>query len=436
MKGLAGMTRLGTLSGGIADAGFASLATFAVGLVATQVLEPAPLGVYANFFAAFLVGTVIPAQLTFTPAEVISVSFPMGGRARVLRRSIRAGLGAALLSSAVMLLPAAAMWSFAEPGTIFMLTSTGMVAAFLSPIQDHVRRVLIQDDESWRAATVSIIQFATIAVAVLVMLQLGIATEWIPFGALSIANTVSLTSGLLIARLPRLEALPHDFTFRSLAGTGRWLVASQVVPTGAVFLATVIIAHLASAEALGYAEASRIAAQPVLVLGFGLAAVAAPRAMSAAGRRDRDAARRVRRFFFVALGGFSVVYLAVAGFAWPGNPMLYLVENAYEVPGLTALAILGNAWNGSNYAGQAELTGGEFERDLARFNFYSSATLLASAFLGGIIGAFARPLGVLLQGLTKHGFYVRGLRRMYRTPPTETSKRTPSNEPEPVSPRT
>lgn len=419
---------LRTISGGVIDAGFASLATFVIGLAASRTLSPADLGVYSIFFTAFLTGTVIPAQLVYVPAEVICVSFPVGQRARLLRHTMRIGHSAALASAGTMLFATAAAFQIASPETILALTSTSMVAAYLSPIQDHVRRVLIKDDIPWRAAAISVTQFTTIILAVGVLMLLSVPDAWVPFGGLAIANMVSLTTGLIIARLPRLERLPTQMTFRSLSSAGRWLVLSQLIPTGAMFLAATMVTYLAGAEAAGYAEAARIAGQPLLVLGFGLGAVFEPRFMERAGRRNLQSARRARRVFqgLMALSGLG--YLAIAGWDWFLNPMAYLVPEAYTVSGLAALTIVANFANGATYAGQAEMTGGRREKPLAHIHSVCSAALLVAAGTAPVTRSFARPLGVLLQGLARLVWYRLALRRMYASPPTMAARAATATE--------
>jgi O-antigen/teichoic acid export membrane protein len=412
-----------TISGGVVDAGLASLATFVIGLAATRTLDAAELGVYAIFFTAFLTGTVIPAQLVYTPAEVVCVSYPVGERTRLLRRSLLVGHWAALASSGTMLLATVAAWRIGTPPVIIALTATGMVAAYLSPIQDHIRRVLIKDNTAWLAAAISVIQVVAIVVAVIALTLLDLPSAWIPFGALAIANTCSLLTGFLIVRFPSLEPLPTPMTLRSLSAVGRWLVVSQLIPTGATFLAATIVSYLAGAADLGYAEAARIAAQPLLVLGFGLASVFEPRFMEAAGRRNLAAARRVRLMFHTLMIVSGAAYLLMGGWAWFLNPMAYLVPDAYVVPGLAAFTILANLANGATYAGQSEMIGGRRERPLARIHSVCSAAMLVAAATAGVTRSFARPLGLLLQGLARLVWYRGAARRRYATPPPTMPER-------------
>jgi O-antigen/teichoic acid export membrane protein len=405
---------LTSVSGGIVDAGFASLATFAMGLTATRVFSASELGVYAIFFTAFLTAAVIPTHLVYTPAEVVCVAHPIGQRTRVLRRSLRSGHGVAALSASMVLLATAAAWPIATPRTVLALTVTCMVAGFLSPIQDHVRRVQIKDGAAWLAAIVSFVQFTAIAVALGVLWLSPLDVAWLPFGSLAAANAVSLTAGLAFSRFHRLRPLPEPMSFRTLVPSGRWLTVSQVLPTGATFLAATIISRLAGTAELGYAEAARIAAQPLLVIGFGIAAVFQPRFMVAASQRDLREARITRRLFHGTMALCTIGYLVVGGWSWSLNPMAYLMPQAYAIPGLVALYVVANLANTATYSGWSELAGGGHEVPLAGINSLASIGLLVAAVTARVTGAFAQPLGVLLQGLARLGLYWPAQRAMYR----------------------
>lgn len=410
------------VSGGVSDAGLASLATFTMGLAATRLLSPDELGVYAIYFTAFLTGVEFPTGGVFAPAEVVSVAHPVGQRVRVLRRSLRAGSIAALASAVTMLAATAVSWSIATPRMILAFTVTGIVAAYLSPIQDHVRHVLIKDDQSWSAALISTVQLLMMVVAIAGLWFSGIEDAWIPFGALAAANATSLMFGLALVRFPRLQALPSPMTLRGLSSSGRFLVVSKLVPTIAAFLAATIISRLAGAAELGYSEAARLAAQPVLVAALGLVAVFEPRFMEAAGRRNHASAHRGRLTFYGLLAVLGIVYLAVGGWNWALNPMAVLMPDAYVIPGLVAVYVIANLANGTTYAGWGELAGGGYESPLAKASSTASSAWLLAAFTAGATGAFARPIGLFLQSVARHILYWRMKRHMYTMPPTITDE--------------
>ncbi len=74
-------------------------------------------------------------------------------------------------------------------------------------------------------------------------------------------------------------------------------MAMAMIPFGTSFVGVLLIVELAGPEAMGFAEAARVAAQPILVLATGLSAVLGPRGMEAAIRRTRPQAQKVLRLF-------------------------------------------------------------------------------------------------------------------------------------------
>ncbi len=83
---------------GLADAALASLATFAVGIVAVRTLSPANLGAYAIFLSAFLLAAALGTQLLLIPAETVIVSELQGDKLGAHRRTVRFGALLALPS--------------------------------------------------------------------------------------------------------------------------------------------------------------------------------------------------------------------------------------------------------------------------------------------------------------------------------------------------
>ena len=134
---------------GLVDQGFASLATFVIGLYALGLTNEfvSAAGAFALFFGAFRIATVIPTWLMFVPAEVASLDHERRQRGGVLAQSLKLGLGPSLLAAPLVLLPIlwiSYFWTPEEqPDTILLVAYGlgGVIAAFLSPIQDHVRRV-------------------------------------------------------------------------------------------------------------------------------------------------------------------------------------------------------------------------------------------------------------------------------------------------------
>ncbi|MDJ0954380.1 MAG: hypothetical protein QNJ81_11945, partial [Acidimicrobiia bacterium] len=278
------------LPAGVADAAFASLATFAAGLSAVNLFNDVDRGVYAIFFTAFGLGVVLPWNLILIPAEVNAVSFPVADRMRRARDTFRMGIPMAVLGALAIVVAALLSSSLTDSGVVWGLSITAAITTVLSPLQDHMRRLLHIAEMSWQAAAVSGVQFVGVVVSLGVMLAVDAPVAVMPFGSLAIANALSLTTGLILGDVRHQKPLDTPLRFGTLAREGRWLLTQSIVPNVAHFAVAAIIAALAGAEALGYAEAARVVAQPVLVLATGLTAVLAPRAMEAGMNRDLSSA--------------------------------------------------------------------------------------------------------------------------------------------------
>ncbi|MCP4964942.1 MAG: hypothetical protein GY926_06875 [bacterium] len=400
MKTRTSLTR--QLPAGIVDASSASLATFLMGLAAVNLLEDADRGVYAIFFTTFMLATLVPHNLVFTPAEVDAVAYPVEHRIPLIRRTMALGIGPAALGALSVGLAALAGWALTTTSVIVPLTVTTAVAAVLSPLQDHLRKMLHIGDRSWLAAWVSGIQLTAAAAAILAMMAVDVAVPWIPFGALAIANTASLTFGWLVTtRLHGQVPAESEIRLGDLIKRGRWLVVQAAVPALAGFLAATTITRLASAEALGFAEAARVVSQPILVFATGLSVVLAPRTMEAAMNRDLTKARHASKVFLTAVAIAGIGYLAIAGWSWQLNPMSRIVPSAYEVSGLVALTIVANIANATVFLQINELLGAKREITLAKLSLFVSPIVLLGAATAGVTEAFARAIGRLGQSTTR-----------------------------------
>ncbi|HUP02321.1 MAG TPA: hypothetical protein VM737_12540 [Gemmatimonadota bacterium] len=399
---------------GLFDAGFASLATFVVGLYAARVFDPAILGAYALAFAAFTLAANISAQLVFVPCQVDSLSLERSRRLSVLGNSLKLGLPVAFLSAL-----AVSTWLLFSASDLpreisEALTFTAIACALVSPVQDHVRRMLHLADMSWAAATVSTVQFLGISAFVLLFVASGIPSYWIPFGALTAANLLSLIIGAVLgSRAMKGRDAARRFGIVDAVRSGRWLLIVVLLASGANFVAAALVTQLAGAPALGYAEAARICAQPIWVLVMGLRAVLGPRSMEAARARDRHRAGRISGGFAALVLLIGVAYVVAAGFDWWGNPLARLLPNAYAVPYLVLLWILGNIVIGLQSSPRAELIGGGREVGLAVAEFWSSLVRTAISATARVTDSFAMPVGVLLAALVRWLDYRRRAHRLY-----------------------
>lgn len=415
------------LPAGITDAGFASLATFAAGLSAVTLFGDVDRGVYALFFAAFGLGVVIPWDLILIPAEVNAVSYAVADRMRRAPDTLRIGLRASMVGSLAIVAAAVIGRSMTDSGVLWGLAITAMITTVLSPLQDHMRRLLHIAEMSWRAATVSIVQFVGVAASLGVMYLLDLPVAIMPFGALAIANAMSLTTGLILGDVFRQERLDDPLRFRDLARDGKWLLAQALIPSLAHFAVATIIAALAGAAVLGYTEAARLVAQPVLVLATGLTAVLAPKAMKAAMDLDLVAAKRTRLIYQSVAFSAGIIYLLIASTEWVGNPMPYIVPAAYVVPWLVAAIIIGNMTTAGLYLDTNELLGAKKAKSMSLVAIVLSPILILVAFTAGTTGGFARPFGTYIRNTIQLIWYRFLLASHYATA-------TPVMEPEPELP--
>ena len=419
-----GSTRLARkLPAGMVDASLASLATFTIGITAANLLDARDLGVYAVFFTAFMFATVLPRNLIFTPAEVTAVSRPVPVRMKLLAQSIRLGLPLALIGATSVLIAAVITRSLTEPSVVVALVATTAAAAILSPIQDHVRKMFHIADHSWLAAAVSTVQVMVAVLAVVSMIVANVSVPWIPFGALAIANAASLAVGSILALRVHATGGRPRLRFRELAESGRWLLLRSLAPSVAGFIVAAVIVRLAGPEALGYAEAARVVAQPVIVLATGLTAVLAPRAMEASMIVNLSAAQRLRRIYLVLVVLAGIGYFAVAGTSWWLNPMQYLVPAAYVIPGLVAFTVVANTFTAAEFLQVNELLGARLEKSLMIISVISSPILVIVSFSAAVTGSFARSLGELIEAWTRLAMQGWRLRRHY----AEDATATPAN---------
>lgn len=430
---------------GLVDSGFASVATFVLNLyaIATWQGESADtLGVYFLYMTAFLMASTVPNQLLYIPAEKMTLEVGAEARTSFFGPIARLGFPAALGSVLLLLLATAVGVSqgIAVSDQVPFLITAGVATVF-SPLQNHARRLLHLGGRNWAAASVSVVQALTAGAALLVLVRTSLGSEWIPIGALAVANVVSVaTAAVLAARFARdlderqrdaVAAVRNTMGYRHLIPSGRWLVATGVVSLGNNFLVESAVFVLASPAALALAGAAKTVAQPILVLANGLRSVLGPPSMEAAKAFNRQAAAKVARGFSLLIVGAVVGYIALAGFDWVGNPLARLVDSAYTVPLLVALSIAANGLNGAAFPGRLELIGAGREKQLFSADLLANigqlvlaVTIAAIAGSSADTGSFARPVAFATLGLGRIFGYRRHLDRHYAQPPESGSQQT------------
>ena len=402
------------LPAGIVDAGFASLATFVAGLIAVTLLNDVDRGIYAVFFVAFNLGAILAYQLVYVPAEIVAVARPEEQRLTIIDDSLRIGRLPALGGSMVILAATVSTAPIAEAGLSIPLTVSALIATYLSPTQDHLRRTLHIANRPWHAAYMSVAQFAVTTVSIGLMWVSNVPVAWIPFGSLAIANTVSMAYGrYLIYRDRHGAAAPSHVTFRELSLQGRWLLFQAIIPALAAFATANIITYLASPEAMGYAEAARIVAQPIMVAASGLTSALRPRVMEAAILRDFPISKRVQKLYLGLIFLAAAVYIPVVGFNVPWNPILRIVPAAYEVEYLVIAAVLSNVVMGSQFLVVNEMMAAHRARALTIVEALATPLRLLAAVSAVAIGAFALPFSQIVNGFNVLVFLLYMYRDLY-----------------------
>ena len=405
-----------SIPAGLLDAGSAALATFATGVYAARYFDTDELGVFALFFAIFLVAAIVPFKLAFLPGEVRLLGLPKEEQLGGFRLTLPTGVPVALAGSLVVLL-ALIPAGDAEPSLLLPLGLTTVITAVLSPIQDHVRRVMHQAGRSWLAAITSMVQLGVAAAFITVGIIVDVDKAWIPFGALVMANTFSIGVGLMLARRNATPALGKAYAFGDLAASGRWLTGFGLLPVGGNFVAAAIVAVIAGNELLGFAEAARVAARPLLVFVTGVSAVLNPPSLVAGRDRARAEGVRLARIARVVVIASGAAFLLWLGFDWAGNPMAWLVEKAYTVEFLTAVTIIANLFWGMLFSEESQLIGGGREVDIFKLYIFGTLVQIAVAFTAPITDSYAVPLSMLAFGIVRYFGYRRSLARLYSEPP-------------------
>lgn len=383
------------LPAGIVDASFASLATFAAGLAAVRWLQPAELGTYSVIFSAFLVGSLLPTELIYTPVQVSMIKLAVRERLGGIVHSLGKGVPPAMLGWIFILVAGSLIWWRSDPNAVAELAITGVGLTIVSPMQDHLRRGFHIAERSWGAALMSGSQLVAVVAALLVMRSTAVDPAWAPLGSLVIANTISLGLGLWMSRL----AWRVRPTAPVVSVSGRWLAASSISAYGGTLAASVVMTLVAGPEIVGFAEAARVAAQPVLVVTTGVAAALAPRHLHAAATVDRTGAIKVNQSFFLVIAVAGLSYLFIAGFAWTFNPLFALIPLAYEVTFLVPVTILSNLALSATSPLRDQLIASNKEVPMAKVDFASLVIPTAIAATAGVTGAYARPLGVIGQNV-------------------------------------
>jgi hypothetical protein len=264
------------LSPGLADAALSSLAGFIASLYAVRSLEGPALGAYSLYLAAYVVGTLFPQQLLFLPSQIAAVRAVPASRPAILRPTLWRGATLSLLVAPVVGGAGLILSADVSGSTLVALGTGAAVLAVVTPMQDHVRSTLYLAGEHVRAALVSAAQLLLTGVALGALYASGTADAWVPFGALAIGTVGSGVFGLMLTSFPPAGSFDVP-PARSLIRTGMALLPAALIQEATVFISAATLASVASAAALGTAEAARIVSRPVQAFSLGVSRSLAPR---------------------------------------------------------------------------------------------------------------------------------------------------------------
>jgi len=367
----------------------ASLAGFAMGLYAARTLPAAELGAYAVAYAAALFGNAVIYQLLFVPVLAESAKVAPEQRRGFFRRGIT--LAAVPLTIAAVLLFGVRWFLPATTATeASLLALSAAAAAATMPIQLFARQTMHFRHVSWRAAGLSSLRLATMLLALGALPAVGLAVIAVPLGANALAN---IATALPAWGRRHDGSSASDLHLTTVLRRGWHLAWAAALPSGAVFVGSRLIASLAGAAALGLAEAARVVAQPITVIGVGLGFVVQPLLMEQAHHGDSLPTKRTRRLYFVVFGTAAVLYALAVLPSWSPNPMRLLVPAPYGVTGLVAAALLAQAIVLVAQPYRAEIIGSGRERLLvARQGIVSAVYVGVAAVAAAPLGALSRPV--------------------------------------------
>lgn len=410
------------LSVGVLDAGIASLATLLVGAYAIFFFADDRIGLqtYSLAFNGFILAGVIPAFLVYNPIEIKLLTQRWTEQLGALPRTVLLGaipsFGASVLAALSLLVFA----NDAPSSTLGALAVTMTVASTLSPIQDHVRRVMHGAGKSQWAFATSCVQLGVVVAALALFTVTDFNRAWAPFGALATANAVSLTVATLLTRRVAEPPQHVELGASQVARAGGWVLAANLSERLGLYLALVIVANIAGNEPGANYEPARQLANALYVLGNGLIPVLREPVVQAAVARNAAAARKPIVTYVGMIGAAAVGWGLVAGIEWPFNPLpkMRMFSLAYEQNGMVLLMILWTAMWTISLMFANELMGGRRELSLAKTNMTATALSIATAIvLARPLGALAIPTALCVQFFTVNLLYALERRDLYRSGP-------------------
>lgn len=400
------MSDLRMLGTGQLDAGFAALAGFIAAAFAVRNLTAEQLGIYALLFLAFGVASQIPTQLILSPAEVVIAHAPLDQRLGSLRWSLPRGTWIAALASVTVAAGALPLAGDVALASVTPLILTAVTFTLISPLQDHIRRVLHAAERSGQASVISAVNLIFTTAAAVALLRVN--PLWVPFGSMTVGNVISCCAALILVQTAS-RSTPSKT--KQLVSIGRYLLVVGLANSGGRYLAGTLVGAIAGPAALGYVEAARLVARPSEVSAMGVLAATGPRLVVSSASHDPEGVKRLSRTYYAAVLAVGIVYtvLVATPVAW-GIPR-EVFPLAYEVGGLVLAILIAQLMISLTRPMQARLMGLRKEASLAVVEVVSQVGRLLASLSAFWTGAFGIPIGDFASHTYKLARYSRTLRQ-------------------------
>jgi O-antigen/teichoic acid export membrane protein len=397
----ADLRMLGT---GQLDAGFAALAGFIAAAFAVRNLTAEQLGIYSLLFLAFGVASQIPTQLVLSSAEVLIAHSPLEQRLGAMRWSLPMGTVAAALASVTVAAGVLPLAGDVDLPSVTPLILTAVTFTLISPVQDHIRRVLHAADRSGQASVISALNLIFTTAAAVALLR--VSPLWVPFGSMTIGNVISSCAVLFFSRGAN-PSTPSGI--RQLVSIGRYLLVVGLANSGGKYLAGTLVGAIAGPAALGYVEAARLVARPSEVSAMGVLAATGPRLMVTSANRDKRAVKRLSRTYYAAVLAVGIVYTVLVATPVAWSIPMEVFPLAYEINGLVLAMLVAQLVINLTRPLQARLMGLRREVSLAVVEVLAQVGRLLASLSAFWVGAFGIPIGDFASHAYKLDRYARML---------------------------
>lgn len=412
------------LGAGLLDSGFASLAGFTGSLYAARELDGGTLGAYALYLSGFMLASRVPQHLLFSPSHVHAVDAVGRDRLAILPGMLGVGLGVTAATAVPVFAVGFLALGEVDADDIVLLGVSAVALSVVSPLQDYLRSTLHLAGMSSVAALVSAAQLIAALGALAALHLSGAPDVLVPFGALVIANVVSMAAGLALVARPLARARYALPPTSALLRMGSALLGVAVFPAVGMLASAALIATLSSARELGTAEAARVVAMPLAVFATGIRQVVRPQLLKSGRDHSWSAFRRSAGEYAVLVTAVGAVYVVIVAADHRLNPMSALVPAAYILTGLVALRAAAAASGSLAIAPYLALVGSGAHRALlAPAVAAMSVRLAIVATLAVPLGAYAIPASALAASGTSGLLLLRRARRELCRPPHEAEPR-------------